>query len=56
MSVKLLTEHHLKFLSFIGGCRGSAESTRVKMSNFGKSHAAAHISARGNPAVVGSQQ
>ena len=35
MSVKLLTEHHLKFLSLIGGCRGSAESTLVKMSNFG---------------------
>ena len=43
MSVKPLTEHHLKFLSFIGGCRGSAESTLFKMSNFGKSHAATHI-------------
>ena len=31
MSVKLLTEHHLEFLSLKGGCRGSSESTLVKM-------------------------
>ena len=31
MSVKLLTEHHLEFLSLIGGCSGSSESTLVKM-------------------------
>ena len=31
MSVKLLTEHHLKFLSLKGGCTGSSESTLVKM-------------------------
>ena len=43
MIVKLLTEHHLKFLSFRGGCRGSSESTLVKMSNCWKSHAAAQI-------------
>ena len=43
MIVKLLTEHHLEFLSPKGGCRGSSESTLVKMSNFWKSHAAAHI-------------
>ena len=30
MSVKLLTEPHLEFLSLKGGCRGSSESTRVK--------------------------
>ena len=41
MIVKLLTEHHLEFLSFKGGCRGSSESTLVKMSNCWKSHAAA---------------
>ena len=29
-SVKLLTEHHLKFLSFKGGCTGSSGSTLVK--------------------------
>ena len=46
MIVKLLTEHHYEFLSFTGGCRGSSESTLVKMSNCWKSHAAAHISYR----------
>ena len=40
--VKLLTEHHLKFLSLKGDCTGSSESTLVKMSNCWKSHAAAH--------------
>ena len=43
MIVKLLTEHHLEFLSLNGGCRGSSESTHVKMSNCWKSHAAAQI-------------
>ena len=43
MIVKLLTEHHLKFLSLKGGCRGSSVSTPVKMSNCWKSHALAHI-------------
>ena len=42
MIVKLLTEHHLEFLSLKGGCRGSSESTLVKISNCWKSHAAAH--------------
>ena len=31
MIVKLLTEHHLECLSFRGGCRGSSESTLVKL-------------------------
>ena len=45
MIVKLLTEHHLEFvISLTGGCRGSSESTLVKMSNCWKSHAGAHIS------------
>ena len=43
MIVKLLTEHHLKFLSLKGGCRGSSESTHVKMPNCWKSHALAHM-------------
>ena len=43
MIVKLLTEHHLEFLSFKGGCRGSSESSLVKMSNCWKSHAMAQI-------------
>ena len=41
MIVKLLSEHHLEFLSLTGGCRGSSESTLVKMSHCWKSHAAA---------------
>ena len=43
MIVKLLTEHHLEFLSLKGGCRGSSESTNVKMPHCWKSHALAHI-------------
>ena len=31
MIVKLLTEHHLEFLSLKGGRTGSSESTLVKM-------------------------
>ena len=43
MIVKLLTEYHLEFLSLKGGCRGSSESTHVKMSHCWKSHAVAHL-------------
>ena len=43
MIVKLLTEHHLEFLSLKGGCRGSFESTLVKKSNCWKSRAAANL-------------
>ena len=43
MIVKLLSEHHLEFLSLNGGCRGSSESTLVKISNRWKSYAAAQI-------------
>ena len=43
MSVKLLTEHHLVFLSLKGGCTSSSESTLVKMPHCWKSHARAHI-------------
>ena len=43
MIVKLLTEHHFEFLSLKGGCRGSCESTLVKMSNCWKSHDAAQL-------------
>ena len=42
MSVKLLTEHHLQFLILKGGCRGSSESTHVKMPHCWKSHVPAH--------------
>ena len=43
MIVKLLTEHHLEFLSLKRGCRGSYESSLVKMSNCWKSHALAQL-------------
>ena len=43
MIVKLLTEHHLEFLSFKKGCTGSSESALVKMLHCWKSHALAHI-------------
>ena len=43
MIVKLMTEHHLEFLSLQGGCRGSSESTLVKMSHCWKSHAMAQF-------------
>ena len=44
MIVKLLTEHHLEFLSLKGGCTGLSESTHVKMPHCWKSHATAHFS------------
>ena len=37
MSVMLLTEHHLEFLSLKGGCTGSSVSTLVKMKHCWKS-------------------
>ena len=43
MSVKLLTEHHLEFLSLKGGCTGSSESTLVKMPHCWKSHVMAQL-------------
>ena len=57
MIVKLLTEHHLEFLSLKGGCTCSSESTHVKMPHelwheisnnvkmphCWKSHATAHL-------------
>ena len=38
MIVKLLTEHHLEFLNFKGGCTGSSDSTLAKMPHCWKSH------------------
>ena len=43
MSVKLLTEHNLEFLSLKGGCTGSSESPLVKVPDCWKSHAAAPL-------------
>ena len=43
MNVKLLTEHHLEFLSSLGGCTGSSESTLDKLPHCWKSHAVAQM-------------
>ena len=43
MSVKLLTEHHLEFVSLTGGCTGSSESTLVKVPHCWNSHVAAQL-------------
>ena len=42
LGLKLLTEHHLEFLSLKGGCKGSSESIHVKMPHCWKSHVTAH--------------
>ena len=43
MSVKLLTEHNLEFLSVNRGCTDFSESTLVKMPDCQKSHVSVHI-------------
>ena len=43
MTVQLRTKHHLEFLSLKGGCKGSSESTLVKMPHCWKSHVTAHM-------------
>ena len=43
MSVKLLTEQNLEFLSLKGVCTGSSESTLVKMPHCWKSHVVARL-------------
>ena len=47
MNVKLLTEHHLEFLSLKGGCTGLSESTLVKMPHCWKSHVTAYFTSPG---------
>ena len=41
--LKLLTEHHLEFLSIKGGCTASSESTLVKIPHCWKSHVMAQM-------------
>ena len=53
MTVKLLTEPHLEFLSWKGGCTGSSESTLVKMPYCWKSHVTVHLSVHLSGAVTG---
>ena len=43
MTVKLLSEQYLEFLSLKGGCRGSSESTHVKMPHCWKPHVTAQM-------------
>ena len=43
MNIKLLSEHHLEFLSLKGGCTGSSKSTLVKMPHFWKLHVTAQM-------------
>ena len=43
MSVKLLTENHLEFLSLKGGCTGLSESKLVKMPHRWQSRVTAHM-------------
>ena len=43
MSGKLLTEHHLEFLSLKGGYTGSSQSTLVKIPHCWKSHVVAQL-------------
>ena len=43
MNIKLLTEHHLEFLSLKGGCTGSSVSMHVKMPHCWKSHVTARM-------------
>ena len=56
MIVKLLTEHHLEFLSLKGGCTGSPESTLVKMPHCWKSHVTAQLILRTDDAQYGCLQ
>ena len=42
MTVKLLTEYHLEFLSLTGDCTGSYEATLVEIPHCWKSHVPAH--------------
>ena len=43
MSAKLLTGHHLEFLSLKGGCIVPSESTHVKIPHYWKSLGTAHL-------------
>ena len=43
MTIKLLTEHHLEFLSLKRNYTGTSECTLVKMPHCWKSHSIAHL-------------
>ena len=52
MTVVLLTEHHLEFVSLKGVYTGSSESTLVKMPHCWKSHVPFYIYNSVNPSTV----
>ena len=43
MTLRLLTEHHLKFINLKGGCTGSSVFTLVKIPQFLTSHVATYL-------------
>ena len=43
MTINLLTEHHLEFLSLLGGCTGFFEATLVQLPHCWKSYVVAHF-------------
>ena len=43
MTVKLLIEHNLEFVSLKGGCKASSESTLVKIPHCWRSYVTAHL-------------
>ena len=51
MTVKLLTNQHLEFLSLKGGCAGSFESTLVKITHSWKSRVVAHKKRLGSSCI-----
>ena len=52
MSVKLLTEQHLEFLSLKGDCTGLCETTLVKTPHCWKSHVPLHFYLQGYGTLV----
>ena len=56
MSVKLLTEHHLEFLSLKGGCKCPSESKLVKIPHFWKSSILFGLTSDSRPHLVDLQQ
>ena len=55
MTLRLLIEHHLEFLSLKGGCTCSCESTFVKIPHCWKSHVTAQVLLKDVRAVVNSR-
>ena len=52
MSVTLLTEHNLEFLSLKGCCKGLSESTLVKVPHCWKAHVTTHFASSVQQIIV----